>query len=275
MNTERTLSAGLAVVAVLAVGLSAATLASSMSTDPGDAVDIDWGTLPLDDDSETAIAALAQGVHDQYSQGGDGDREHGQDDDTDGDQGASGSSSAQRPGDVREGDVERRGDTGPQKQVQEREQKQVQERDQRADSEKQASQSSTGGLVPGGWPLWPLVAVVLCLALVIAAYRYRERLRRALGTGAEPATAAPLAPAPENDVERAWVELLERAGVPQSRTKTPRDCARLAVETGYDPSAVNRLRRTFEDVQYGSQSPTDEQARIARETLARLDGESG
>jgi hypothetical protein len=61
--------------------------------------------------------------------------------------------------------------------------------------------------------------------------------------------------------------------VSQPRTRTPRDCARLAVETGFDPNQVDRLRRTFEDVRYGSQSPTDEQARVAHETLDRLEGE--
>ncbi|MBX0287807.1 DUF4129 domain-containing protein [Halomicroarcula sp. F28] len=259
MNTERILSAGMAIVVIAAVGLSASTLSASMTTDPSDAVDVQWELLPLGEDSQGEIEAAAQDVDERYRQG-DGGGDAKQPDSKAGD----GSQEGQERGDP--GDPESQNE-------------QAGESDRRADSAGQqgdeqaggSASNSDSGLAPGDWPL--LLWLGLVLAVVILAYRYRERLRRAIwGDPADPGT-DPLAPAPQNDVERAWVELVERAGVDRPRTRTPRDCARRAVERGFDPGQVDRLRRTFEDVRYGTQPPSDEQARLARETLASLDGE--
>jgi hypothetical protein len=232
MHTERILSAGMAIVVIAAIGLSASTLGASMSTDPADAVDVQWNRLPLGDDSQGEIEAAAQNVDETYqeSTSGSGDSQN------------SGSSEQQAGEEPGNGEPEQAGSG-----------------ESRAES----------GPVPTGWPWW----VALLVAVVAAAYRYRDRLRLALGRGDGGPTAEPLEPAPGNEVERAWVELIERAGIDRPRTRTPRDCARHAVERGFDPGAVERLRRTFEDVQYGTTPPSDEQARLARETLARLEGE--
>ncbi|MDS0259755.1 DUF4129 domain-containing protein [Haloarcula sp. S1CR25-12] len=260
MNTERILSAGIAVVVVVAVGLSASTLASSMSTDPSEAIDVGYDALPLGADSEGDIAAAAQGVHDRYTEGKGDEQRDVEEDGSDPRSAQRADEDGQRDG---EAQAERRGgepsgDTGY------------------GDRESaQAGQGLSGaqGLAGTGWPLELLLLAAALLALVTVAYRYRYRLRRAVGTEAEASATESVVPDPENDVERAWVELVRRAGVPEPRTRTPRDCARLAVETGFDPSHVDRLRRTFEDVRYGSAPPTDEQESVARETLDRLDGE--
>ncbi|MFC6757198.1 MULTISPECIES: DUF4129 domain-containing protein [Haloarcula] len=270
MNTERILSAGMAVVVIAAVGLSASTLAASMSTDPADAVDVQWELLPLGEDSQGEIQAAAQEVDERYREGGSGDTEsqgNGGGDakqpdakagDGPQDQQESGGAGDQESRDERAGEGERRADSAG-------------EQDDEPAGE--SASNSDSGLAPVGWPLSLLLWLGLVLAVVILAYRYRERLRRAVwGDPTDPA-ADPLAPVPQNDVERAWVELVERAGVDRPRTHTPRDCARRAVERGFDPGQVDRLRRTFEDVRYGTQPPSDEQARLARETLASLDGE--
>jgi len=270
MNTERILSAGMAVVVIAAVGLSASTLATSMSTDPSDAVDVQWDALPLGEDSQGEIEAAAQDVDERYRQGGSGETEG---------QGGGGGDASQPDSKAGDGsqDQQESGDVGDP----ELQDEQAGESERRADSagrqgDERAGESasdSESALVPGGLSLWLLLWLALLLSVVILAYRYRERLRRAVwGDPADPA-ADPLAPAPQNDVERAWVELVERAGVDRPRTRTPRDCARRAVERGFDPGQVDRLRRTFEDVRYGTQPPSDEQARLARETLASLDGE--
>ena len=270
MNTERILSAGMAVVVIAAVGLSASTLAASMSTDPSDAVDVQWELLPLGEDSQGEIESAAEDVDERYRQGASGDAE-GQGD---------GSGDAQQPdskaGDGSQEQREREDDGEPQSRGE-----RAGGDDRSADSaaqqgEEQAGQSgsnSDSGLAPVGPPWSLLLWLALLVAVVILAYRYRERLHRAIRGDPDEPVAQVLAPAPQNDVERAWVELVERAGVDRPHTRTPRDCARRAVERGFDPGQVDRLRRTFEDVRYGTQPPSDEQARLARETLARLDGE--
>jgi len=247
MHTERILSAGMAIVVIAAIGLSASTLGASMSTDPADAVDVQWDRLPLGDDSQGEIEAAAQNVDETYqeSTSGSGDSQN------------SGGGDAQGP------DI-KASDSGSSEQ-------QAGEEPGNGEPEQAGSGESRAesGPVPTGWPWW----VALLVAVVAAAYRYRDRLRRVLGRGDGGPAAEPLEPAPGNEVERAWVELIERAGIDRPRTRTPRDCARHAVERGFDPGAVERLRRTFEDVQYGTTPPSDEQARLARETLARLEGE--
>jgi len=260
MDTDRLLSAGMAVVVIAAVGFSASTLAASMSTNPSDAVDVQWDTLPLGEDSQGDIEAAAADVDERYRQGGDGDAD-GQGDSGD----AQRQDSQAGDGQSRDQQADEAGDGEP---------REVGVGD--SDEIQQGGQSDSlggTGLVPGGPPLSLVLWLALLVALLLLAYRYRDRLRRAIGRGADGPAAESLAPAPENEVERAWVELVARAGVDRPRTRTPRDCARQAVETGFDPSHVDRLRRTFEDVRYGTTTPTDEQARLARETLASLDGE--
>ncbi|WP_262180249.1 DUF4129 domain-containing protein [Haloarcula laminariae] len=267
MNTERLLSAGMAVVVVAAIGLSASTLAASMSTDPADAVDVQWDALPLGEDDQGGVESAAETVDETFRQGGSGERD-GQGDGGDAQrpdpQSGDGASEGREAGESAGDQASQGGDAGG----------------ERADSADRSGPEQTGlsdstgwaGLVPGGLPLWYFLALVPLLAAVILAYRYRDRLRRAGEGDPGDSAAEPLSSAPQNDVERAWAELIERAGVDRPRTRTPRDCARRAVETGFDPAQVDRLRRAFEDVRYGTQPPTDEQARVARETLARLDG---
>lgn len=239
MNIHRVASIGSTVLIVLAVGLAASTLGTSMSTDPADAVDVDVGALPLDDDSAGALQVQIQKVHDQYT-------------------------------------GESTSDTSPQSDA------------ERAESAGGASNAGGGSSAVSDAPaqgagpgqnrgdsvLDELLSVLLALLGLFVAgsatYRYRERLRRILTTAA-PLGTEPAIPAPENAVEEAWVELVNSADVPRPLVRTPRDCARIAVENGYDADEVYRLCRTFEAVSYGGAPPTDEQERIARETLDRLD----
>ncbi|MDS0282295.1 DUF4129 domain-containing protein [Haloarcula onubensis] len=267
MNTERILSAGMAVVVIAAVGLSASTLAASMSTDPSDAVDVQWDALPLGEDSQGDIESAAESVDETY-------RQSGASGDADGGPGSGGEAEQQNPK-AGDGPAEKRqaGDAAGDRESQNGNAGEGVAQANGADGNSQAQSSSASRWVPGGLPLWLVALVALLLAVVILAYRYRDRLRRAVGRDGDGAAAEPLAPAPQNEVERAWVELVQRAGIDRPRTRTPRDCARRAVETGFDPGHVDRLRRTFEDVRYGTHPPTDEQARLARETLDRLNGE--
>ncbi|MBX0325402.1 DUF4129 domain-containing protein [Halomicroarcula sp. F13] len=257
MDTERLVSVGVASVVVVAIGLSAATLGSSMSTDPSDAIDPDYDMLPVGDDRAGEIEDAAQNLHDRYTgnPAPTGERSENANRDPDGSdrQSASESSSANSESNA--------GSGGENNQ-------------QQAPSEGEGT-----GVVPSESNLQALLVALLSLvalaALVGIAYRYREEIISLLGmiVGAE---APPdegnetLRPAPENEVQRAWVALLRRAGIVRQRTKTPRDCARAAVETGLDADAVHQLRRTFEDVEYGGAPPSGERERIARESLETL-----
>jgi hypothetical protein len=51
---------------------------------------------------------------------------------------------------------------------------------------------------------------------------------------------------------------------------TTAECASAAVAAGLDRDAVDSLRSLFENVRYGSQPITDEDARRARESLRRM-----
>ncbi|MBX0294987.1 DUF4129 domain-containing protein [Haloarcula nitratireducens] len=233
MNTERVVSVGIAVAVVVALTFSASTLGSSMETDPSDAIDVEYEALPLGDSGDD-VEEAAQRLHDQY------------------DQQASQSQS----------------------------QSQSQSSSSSSSSSSQSQQSSSASAQPdpaSQSDLVELLVALLVLALLVGvAYYYRERLRALFGRlvdeSDDEAGGERAIPVPENDVQRAWVELVTRAGVRRPRMRTPRDCARAAVETGFDADAVHRLRRAFEDVQYGGAPPTEERERNARETLRTLAG---
>lgn len=261
MQTEQLLSAGVAIVVIAAVGLSASTLGASMSTDPADAVDVQWDALPLGEDRQGDIEGAAEKLDETYRQSGDGgdsDSQGGSAGDTQAQntQAGDGTNEAQQAGDEA-GDRKSQGESAA-------------DGDVPAGSGAQSSSPSDSGLTPAG-PPWTLF-LWLFVPLMFALLAYRE-LRIALGSDSDGPAAGSLSPAPNNDVERAWAELVARASVDRPQTRTPRDCARRAVERGFDAGQVDRLRRTFEDVRYGTTPPTDEQARLARESLARLDGE--
>lgn len=58
--------------------------------------------------------------------------------------------------------------------------------------------------------------------------------------------------ADENDVYRAWNEMVEALDGPVAATKTPGEIEVMAVRAGYDPDRVRSLTRLFESVRYGT-----------------------
>ena len=81
----------------------------------------------------------------------------------------------------------------------------------------------------------------------------------------------------ENEVYRAWRRMTERLDVASPETTTPREFRQAAVEAGMDHEDVAALTRLFESVRYGDREPTDDRERRAVETLRRLrpDDEGG
>lgn len=244
MNAEQVASIGAAAVLVLVVALSAATLQTTVSTDPADAVDLDADYLPLDDG---AVAEIDRELRESTDESAESEDDTSEGDTVGGRQDPDGSSTAAGSGD---GDVE-------------------------SESDAPGRQAGLGALPPRTVPWRLLFALFALLGLVGGGYRYADRLMAAVGTlregGREPGTERGHAatPVPENGVQRAWIELVERSGVDDPWTKTPQECARAAVAAGADPDAVRRLRRTFEGVTYGRAVATDERVRTADEALDR------
>lgn len=76
-----------------------------------------------------------------------------------------------------------------------------------------------------------------------------------------------------NEVYRAWREMTRYLDVKEPEASTPGEFADAAVETGMRPDDVYELTRLFEEVRYGGESPTEERERRAVEALRRIESE--
>lgn len=80
-------------------------------------------------------------------------------------------------------------------------------------------------------------------------------------------------PLPSRDmdaVEAAWVELIAAADPLHPDSMTTAELAREAIDNGHDPDAVWQITRIFEEVTYGNASVTDEREKLARESVRQL-----
>lgn len=256
MIGDRALAAVVAVLCVVAFGTAATTLESSLSSEPGDLVDPDYGGLPFEEEDVSEIrealdATDDEGEESQSSQPSDqGPKEEQPEAGSDGDPEQVESSGSDGP--------DQSGGQGP------------------------TEPSLLDRLLAFLLSLWPLLVL---LAVGALAYRYRDRIRALLaalvggigGPGGGPVTEPdPWADFdPENDVERAWVTMVRRAGLARPWTKTPGECADEAVSAGLDPEGVRTITDVFEEVRYGGAQPTDRHERRAREGLGRIGGGRG
>lgn len=78
-----------------------------------------------------------------------------------------------------------------------------------------------------------------------------------------------------NAVYRAWREMADRLDVAAPRSSTPGEFAEAAVEAGMDPEAVRELTELFEATRYGGAAPTDDRERRAVAALRRIEREYG
>ena len=150
------------------------------------------------------------------------------------------------------------------------------------------------GAVSSSTPLIALFVAVAVAVVLVALLATGSDERAADGTadpdeGEEPAAAVSRVAAAaadriadgdadaENEVYRAWRRMTERLDVASPETTTPREFRRAAVEAGMDREDVAALTRLFESVRYGDREPTDDRERRAVETLRRLrpDDEEG
>lgn len=266
MNTERLLSAALAICCLFALATSAATLDSSVDTTPDDVVDVDVASLPLPSDDVTALKRQIQ---------------------------------SDAPGEKRSRQPPKAGDDGPPEETFDDPSNDRQPRGA-PDDQTGEQQGSAGETVrkQGQGPAEPslldrllallaalldallsLLPALALVAIVAVAIRFRERIRAALSRFADrfgPASDAAQSvtaerlPAPSNEVAAAWFEMVRRTGLPDEATRTPRQCASAAVAAGADADVVRSLTETFEAVTYGGASVTEERRARARRDIRRI-----
>lgn len=151
--------------------------------------------------------------------------------------------------------------------------------------------SLAGGAGSGGPPVVPLALVgVLALALLVSlALLVVTTGDHAPEPGAEPAApdvdqlgaigrAAGRAADrierdadPDNAVYRAWKEMTDRLDVPNPAASTPAEFATGAVAAGMDPADVDELTSLFEAVRYGTAAPTEDRESRAVAALRRIE----
>jgi hypothetical protein len=76
-----------------------------------------------------------------------------------------------------------------------------------------------------------------------------------------------------NEVFRAWREMTDHLDVSNPQSSTPAEFAGAAVEAGMAREDVERLTSLFEEVRYGGESPTEEREAQALDALRRIEDE--
>jgi hypothetical protein len=93
---------------------------------------------------------------------------------------------------------------------------------------------------------------------------------RATGGGSKP-TDIVYDTDPDNEVYRAWLEMIDRLDLERTDATTPQEYADRARRAGVDAEAVTALTEAFERVRYGRADP-EELADRARQALDRIEG---
>lgn len=234
----------IAVLCITAIGISATTLESSLSTDPDEEINPSWEKLPIGQDDAYTIQQEMESGDESSDDSSSEDSSSSQDQQS---SDAGGSSAAQ---DQSAGP----GATPP-----------------------SLLDKLLAFLVS---LLRFLVAVAIVFGAAALAYRYRERIEAALWGLLEPDD-DPVAVeyteeswpdgSPSNAVERAWIALVREVDPERPSVMTPAECAAAAREAGLDASAVETITDAFERVKYGGAPPTDEQERV-EDALDRIRG---
>lgn len=81
--------------------------------------------------------------------------------------------------------------------------------------------------------------------------------------------------ATDNEIYRAWEEMTSHLDIENEETTTPREFESRAVDVGMAPDDVRELRRLFESVRYGGEAATDDRERRAVTVLRRIESRYG
>lgn len=208
IETDRVAPVVFAALCVLALGASATSLQSTVSTDPSEVINLDYDRVPIGRDQASEIRKEVE-------------------------------ASAPDPGATsqRPPEEQSRPTDGGQSDSQMLEQAQT--GDQQIRSQSGAGPSSNGQ--GGSFTTWLVGLSLLLLALCVLAYRYRRRLAALLSAltdedrPADPASQLVVDVESSNPVYLAWGELVDSIDVETPTTKTPRESATVAIDAGYDP----------------------------------------
>lgn len=234
------LSAALAALCVLSLGVSATTLESSVQTDPDDVINLDWDRLPIGEGTAIEMKREMQdnGAALRPDPGGEERAEH-----------------QTQPGGGSQGAQRRL--TGATRQL------------------SQAVKRMATDASPSAFPwelLWMLVAIGLVAALAAVWYRIAGRFRGAERAAGDDPSTHPWPPdEPATEVDRAWLAMVRRLELDRPWTRTPAECASAAVDTGMDPDAVATVTDAFAEVRYGGCAVTSTHRKRVRTGLQRLD----
>lgn len=240
MNPSRLFPLFVAVLCITAIGVSATTMESSVSTDPDEEIDT-YELLPIGQGDAHALQKQMEG--EEETGGGGGDPES---------QSSSSSSSESAAADDQES-------TGM------------------GASPPSLLDLLLDLLLS---VLRFLLAVAVLGALGAVLYRYRDRIVDAIWALLQPNDDAADIDyeerswpdgSPSNAVERAWLTLVRRVDPERPSIMTPSECADAAERAGLESAPVETITGAFERVEYGG-VPPDEEAERVEEALQRLGG---
>lgn len=250
MIDRRIFSLAVVICCLLAMVSLSASLESTVATSPGEAIELEYASLPLsvqeaseikrsyhsggsgEDREATSVSRSAERESDIERAGGASEAER-----------SDGTSEAERSGGA--SDTDRSGG------------------DSRSEPEQGFFEKLAGFLsTVVSALLWPVVVLVGLLS-----FSRRDSIRawvnRHLQGHLSPVEAAttdaddgrPFHP-PEDLVERSWVELLAKADIDPDPSATPREVAADLVGAGWDRRAVWELTELFEETRYGDKPVT-------------------
>ena len=268
MSRSRAAPLLIALLSVSTLGFAATSMEATLTTDPDEAIDLDWDRLPISEgdaaavkdeiqrgDGENTGAPAAEDGGSGDSRGADAGSES--DDEQSGASGGDDTAPESRDGDEGTGDSGGGGE------------------DAGVDSAAAPSAGDSGLADRRPSLLIVLAAALVALVAAALAYRYRERLRAAFDAG--PRAGGPSADGepwpgtePSNPVDGAWVAMVRRLEPARPETTTAAECRRLARERHLDVEAVDAIATAFERVHYGDAAVAEEAER-ARAGLRRLD----
>lgn len=271
MTTSRAVPLLVALLCVTAIGVSATTLDSTLTTDPDEEIDPDYELLPIGQDEAFDLQQQLEG-----------DAEPSDTDETE-----------PTPG---EGDET----TEPEESSEQADEESAPDGDEGGDGGSSDAGTGSGTEVgTGTGPATPdlldrllalllaalrvLVPLLAILTLVALAVRYRDRLAAVLAglladdepveTRADPVETWPVA-SPSNPVDRAWLAMARQVDPDRPAVMTPSEFAAAAVDAGLDAEGVSAITEAFERVHYGGRPPSAERER-AEAGLRRLQNADG
>lgn len=259
-----------ALLAVVAIGVSASALDATLSTEPEDAIDVDYASIPIGKEDAANVRSeierhTGDGESDNPSDASDPSSQPGDQPesgaaaemDGEGDDAGTGAGDEAGMGAGDEAGTGAGGGTGS-----------------GSESEDSVLERLIELLVS---VLRALIVVLLSVGAIGLAVRYRDRLFGLLdddgstsGTAGRRGPHAWLDGTPHNPVDQAWVDLVERLDLAEPEAMTPAECATTAVESGFDREAVETLTETFEEIRYGGRPVTPERIGRAWRSARRL-----